>query len=264
MGDGPGPTALAGWYDDPATRHETRYWDGQAWSQHVTDAGLPAVDQIEAAWPAPSATTSGLDVAAVTPSLRSAGVPTRRRSRAVGGTVRRRDRLVAGALVATGVAAVLLIVVGLGASSSGPDRSIRRAAVGASADGGGRDARTAAPVDDGGCATGRIAARACIAGSEPPPESPRLDAGPSGAALPAPAEPGPAEIPSTGAPTPPPTTTSPRDPNVPSTTVPTTNPPADPVSLPSDGKRSPHRKCVLPLGGGTSGNGNGNGNGGCG
>jgi len=34
----------AGWYPDPCTRHEFRYFDGNAWTQHVSDAGQASVD----------------------------------------------------------------------------------------------------------------------------------------------------------------------------------------------------------------------------
>ncbi len=34
----------AGWYPDPNARHELRYFDGTRWSDHVSDAGVPASD----------------------------------------------------------------------------------------------------------------------------------------------------------------------------------------------------------------------------
>jgi hypothetical protein len=33
-----------GWFRDPFVRHEQRYWSGSAWSEHVQDRGVPAVD----------------------------------------------------------------------------------------------------------------------------------------------------------------------------------------------------------------------------
>jgi Protein of unknown function (DUF2510) len=33
-----------GWYADPYQRHESRYWNGQAWSEHVGDHGQTSVD----------------------------------------------------------------------------------------------------------------------------------------------------------------------------------------------------------------------------
>jgi hypothetical protein len=41
----PGFTGTApGWFVDPFVRHEQRYWSGTAWTEHVTDAGTPAID----------------------------------------------------------------------------------------------------------------------------------------------------------------------------------------------------------------------------
>jgi hypothetical protein len=44
--------AAAGWYPDPEGRAEQRYWDGERWTEHVQQAGQPAVDVIkpEAGW----------------------------------------------------------------------------------------------------------------------------------------------------------------------------------------------------------------------
>jgi hypothetical protein len=36
--------AAAAWYRDPSGRHELRYWDGTAWTDHVADGGQTAVD----------------------------------------------------------------------------------------------------------------------------------------------------------------------------------------------------------------------------
>lgn len=36
----------AGWYSDPAGRHRHRFWDGSAWSAHVADDGVTAVDPL--------------------------------------------------------------------------------------------------------------------------------------------------------------------------------------------------------------------------
>jgi Protein of unknown function (DUF2510) len=33
------PTVPPGWYEDPARRFELRYWDGSAWTEHVSRAG---------------------------------------------------------------------------------------------------------------------------------------------------------------------------------------------------------------------------------
>lgn len=40
----PGPAAT--WHTDPTTRHELRYWNGSAWTEHVSDAGVVATDPI--------------------------------------------------------------------------------------------------------------------------------------------------------------------------------------------------------------------------
>lgn len=38
------PTVAAGWYADPAGRYELRYWDGTAWTEHVSRGGQQATD----------------------------------------------------------------------------------------------------------------------------------------------------------------------------------------------------------------------------
>jgi hypothetical protein len=38
----------AGWYRDPAARHEQRYWDGGRWSSHVLDGPLSSEDALAA------------------------------------------------------------------------------------------------------------------------------------------------------------------------------------------------------------------------
>lgn len=45
--------ANPGWYADPTGRHEYRYWDGNGWSESVSDRGVTARD--EAVLPPPSA-----------------------------------------------------------------------------------------------------------------------------------------------------------------------------------------------------------------
>jgi uncharacterized protein YxjI len=34
----------AAWHPDPTGRHQLRYWDGQDWTEHVSDHGIPAID----------------------------------------------------------------------------------------------------------------------------------------------------------------------------------------------------------------------------
>ena len=38
------PSVPAGWYADPANRYELRYWDGSAWTEHVSRAGQQYTD----------------------------------------------------------------------------------------------------------------------------------------------------------------------------------------------------------------------------
>lgn len=45
----------AGWLADPWRRHQLRYWDGDAWTEHVADAGVQTVDPPEGAFPPPEA-----------------------------------------------------------------------------------------------------------------------------------------------------------------------------------------------------------------
>ena len=37
-------TVEAGWYKDPSTRYEQRYWDGQKWTEHVHTGGVQSTD----------------------------------------------------------------------------------------------------------------------------------------------------------------------------------------------------------------------------
>jgi hypothetical protein len=41
-------TAAEGWRPDPTTRHELRYWNGSAWTENVSDAGVTGVDPPDA------------------------------------------------------------------------------------------------------------------------------------------------------------------------------------------------------------------------
>jgi hypothetical protein len=40
----PTPSVPAGWYADPAGRFELRYWDGTAWTEHVSRGGQQSTD----------------------------------------------------------------------------------------------------------------------------------------------------------------------------------------------------------------------------
>jgi hypothetical protein len=41
----PGPPAAA-WHPDPAARHQFRYWDGETWTEHVSDNGVATTDAL--------------------------------------------------------------------------------------------------------------------------------------------------------------------------------------------------------------------------
>jgi hypothetical protein len=43
----------AGWYADPASRHENRYWDGTGWTAAVADRGMTATDPLDSPPPLP-------------------------------------------------------------------------------------------------------------------------------------------------------------------------------------------------------------------
>lgn len=47
-------TTPANWYPDPSGRHEHRYWDGSAWTEHVSNQGVASVDPVGDAQPAGS------------------------------------------------------------------------------------------------------------------------------------------------------------------------------------------------------------------
>src|SRR6266545_8277776 len=34
----------SGWFPDPTGRHEARFWDGAAWTDHIADGGVTGVD----------------------------------------------------------------------------------------------------------------------------------------------------------------------------------------------------------------------------
>lgn len=46
----------ANWYPDPTNRHQLRYWDGTAWTDHVSDNGVAGTDPVN-----PAATKTGFD-----------------------------------------------------------------------------------------------------------------------------------------------------------------------------------------------------------
>jgi hypothetical protein len=70
----PRPLPPAGWFADPGGRHEHRYWDGTAWTEHVADRGVAGVDPVANPAPAtvsplPAASTAGAPGVAPPPSV---------------------------------------------------------------------------------------------------------------------------------------------------------------------------------------------------
>lgn len=49
---------LAGWHQDPSGRHELRFWNGDRWTEHVIDGGIPGLDFPTRSGRAPSDTTA--------------------------------------------------------------------------------------------------------------------------------------------------------------------------------------------------------------
>ncbi len=80
------PNAAAGWYPDPLGRHERRYWDGAAWTDHIVDATVQGTDPVSGP---PAATGQATQVS---PSVPAAAVsatprPSRSANRVAGGLV---------------------------------------------------------------------------------------------------------------------------------------------------------------------------------
>ena len=70
----PRPLPAAGWFPDPGGRHEHRYWDGAAWTDHVADRGVAGLDAVVAAPPVvaspqPAMTSAALSGVAPPPSV---------------------------------------------------------------------------------------------------------------------------------------------------------------------------------------------------
>ena len=53
----------ANWYPDPNGRAELRYWDGQQWTDHISNAGVQGTDPVDGGGqpPAPTGTSGALD-----------------------------------------------------------------------------------------------------------------------------------------------------------------------------------------------------------
>jgi len=45
--DAPMSTTPANWYPDPTNRHQLRYWNGSAWTDHVSDNGVQGSDPVQ-------------------------------------------------------------------------------------------------------------------------------------------------------------------------------------------------------------------------
>jgi actin-like ATPase involved in cell morphogenesis len=56
----PATAMEAGWQTDPSGRHEHRYWDGSAWTDSVSDAGVASTDPMPPAMPPTSAAPARL------------------------------------------------------------------------------------------------------------------------------------------------------------------------------------------------------------
>ncbi len=51
-------STLAGWHRDPSGRHELRFWNGDHWTEHVIDDGIPGLDAPTRSGRAPGAVAS--------------------------------------------------------------------------------------------------------------------------------------------------------------------------------------------------------------
>ena len=48
-------STLAGWHRDPSGRHELRFWNGDRWTEHIVDDGIPGLDAPTRSGRAPAA-----------------------------------------------------------------------------------------------------------------------------------------------------------------------------------------------------------------
>jgi hypothetical protein len=67
--------APAGWYADPASRHENRYWDGTGWTAAVADRGVTATDPLESPPPLPAEAARATVPAAPTTAAPATAAP---------------------------------------------------------------------------------------------------------------------------------------------------------------------------------------------
>jgi Protein of unknown function (DUF2510) len=108
------PIARAGWYADPASRHENRYWDGTGWTAAVADRGVTATDPLESPPPLPqfpAGVSAATALAGVSAATARAGVPAATAPAAPATARRGRPRRAVVAVIAA--VAVLGLIVGL-------------------------------------------------------------------------------------------------------------------------------------------------------
>jgi len=106
--------APAGWYADPASRHENRYWDGTRWTAAVADRGVTATDPLDPPpLPAEVASAATAPAASATQASATATPAAAARTMTTPATARsgRPRRAVLMAVIAA--AAVLGLIIGL-------------------------------------------------------------------------------------------------------------------------------------------------------
>ena len=106
--------APAGWYADPASRHENRYWDGTRWTAAVADRGVTATDPLDPPpLPAEVASAATAPAASATQASATATPAAAARTVTTPATARsgRPRRAVLMAVIAA--AAVLGLIIGL-------------------------------------------------------------------------------------------------------------------------------------------------------
>ena len=106
--------APAGWYADPASRHENRYWDGTGWTAAVADRGVTATDPLESPPPLPAeAARATAPAAPITAALATAAPAGAAPLTAAPAPARRGRRRRAFLVAVIAVVAALGLIVGL-------------------------------------------------------------------------------------------------------------------------------------------------------
>jgi hypothetical protein len=98
----------ASWQPDPTRRHEYRWWDGQQWTEHVSDGGQTSVDPISAP-PAPVVPPAPAPLHFAAPLPPAGGPVTTPKTRGKGLIV---GVAIAAALLVAGAVAVVLLAGG--------------------------------------------------------------------------------------------------------------------------------------------------------